>query len=562
MSKIIKYYILICIFLAACARPLPPSGGPPDKTPPVIASSYPESNRLNYNEGYVSFEFSKYMNNNSVIENIYIIPDIKVSYDWSGKELEIEFDEVPDTNTTYAVTLGTEYSDYLGNKPEESYTLVFSTGSKIDSGSIRGIIQDKNPSGVELYAYRLDDINPDTLNPTATMAGYRSQAGTNGNFGFMALKDGKYRIMAVRDALRDGIYSEGADDFGAYTQDITVRQDTVPVISMKIGGKIDKVKPKLYNAESYKSRIIRAYFDEKPDSLTINKNSFLLTDTTGRDTIAILSACISFAEQNCVELFCSVPLDTAKKWKLAALADGPAVIKDSAGNSVDDTANIAYLSAVGDIDYPKPEISRMPFRDSSGSVSRFNAIDFILSAPVDASNIINRVKFIKLQDSTAVDFDLIMFFDNVISLKPRKPLENDQWYGISIDMMKISDFFGTAAPDTVYMLRFKTEDTRNYGRISGTLTDSSKLGGDIFLILESADSKTRRILNAGPGGKWEFESLPPGDYLIEIFCDTDKNGVYTYGNAFPFKFAEPFKKLKDVLSLKPRWNIDDIKIVF
>jgi hypothetical protein len=458
--------------------------------------------------------------------------------------------------------LGADYSDYLGNKPTEAKTLIFSTGKNIDSGSIKGIIFDKNPSGIDVYAYRLSNINPDTLNPATTKAEYRTQTGTSGSFEFMALKDGKYRIVAVRDALRDAFYNEGTDDFGAYTNDISIRQDSVPSIVLKLGNKIDKIKPKLYEVESFKNRIIRAFLDEKPDSLSVSKKAFVLTDSLGRDTIDIISACMSFTEQNCIELLTGKTLDLNKTWKLYALPVGDYVLRDSAGNKIDDTSNYRYFKALPDIDYEKPAISRMPFKDSSQSVSRSNEMSFILTSPIDYTYLTDKISFIRLTDSLKIEFDLIMFFDNIITIKPKKILENDQWYRISLRFSNITDMAGTKSVDTVYNLSFKTEDTRNWGRISGMLTDSSKCGGSLFIILESVDSRFRKVLNTGLGGKWLFEDVPPGDYRIEVFCDRDNNGVYTYGNAFPFIFADPFKKLKESLTLKPRWNIDDVKIIF
>ena len=68
----IAYPLLIISFLCSCALQLPPSGGPPDKTPPEILKSEPKTGTLNFNSQKVVFEFNKYMNKSQVIDNLYI----------------------------------------------------------------------------------------------------------------------------------------------------------------------------------------------------------------------------------------------------------------------------------------------------------------------------------------------------------------------------------------------------------------------------------------------------------------------------------------------------------
>ncbi len=562
MNKLIKYYCLSIIFLSSCAHIAAPDGGPPDKTPPAIVSVSPADKTLNFDGDEIVIEFDKYMNNNSVNESIFIIPELKLNFDWSGKELTVELADKPDTNTTYALSLGTGYSDYYGNKPAESFTLVFSTGSRIDSGSIKGFLQDRKPDDIDVYAYRIDGMNPDTLNMMATKAEYRTQVGSSGAFSFMALKNGKYRVLAVRDQFRDGIYTEGVDGFGTCTADIDVKQDSVPVISLKIGSPVDKIRPKLNDAESVKNRIVLACLDEKPDSLTLSNNSFILTDSTGTDTIRIISAVMNKSAVGCAELIAASGLDTAKTWKLTAVNSGSFVIKDSSGNAMDDSSNFRYFKAIGETDYPKPQISTMPFRDSSQQVTRTGPFNFPLSTPVSADVVYNRIGFIGLKDSSAVDYDLIMYFDNIITLMPKKPLDHDQWYRINIDFRDLAGILGVKSKDTTYRLDFKTEDTRSYAKVSGILKDSSHYGGNYFIVLESADSKFRRTVNVLGGGNWAFEEVPPGEYQIEVFCDTDRNSAYSYGNVYPFRFSEPFSRLKQSVTVKPRWNVEDIRIVF
>ena len=85
---------LLILFAYSCANIQAPSGGPPDKTPPVVETISPLNKTLNFAESKIILQFDKYMNKNSVTENIYILPSAKMKFDWSGKKLAINFDNL------------------------------------------------------------------------------------------------------------------------------------------------------------------------------------------------------------------------------------------------------------------------------------------------------------------------------------------------------------------------------------------------------------------------------------------------------------------------------------
>lgn len=96
-------------FLCECAGTI---GGPPDVTPPEISNTFPKQGTINFQGRKVELHFTKYMNKNSVLENLYIQPLTNAEFDWSGKKLSIEFKENLKPNTTYLINLGTDYTDF------------------------------------------------------------------------------------------------------------------------------------------------------------------------------------------------------------------------------------------------------------------------------------------------------------------------------------------------------------------------------------------------------------------------------------------------------------------
>ena len=62
-------------------------------------------------------------------------------------------------------------------------------------------------------------------------------------------------------------------------------------------------------------------------------------------------------------------------------------------------------------------------------------------------------------------------------------------------------------------------------------------------------------------GTYSLQSILPGRYLVSCFIDTDGDGVYDYGNPFPFQPSEPFAVLEDTVKVRSRWPNEGNDIV-
>jgi len=574
MNKIKKNILIIIAnchfpllgFLCSCALQLPPSGGPTDKIPPEILKSEPKTGTLNFNSQKVVFEFNKYMNKSQVIDNLYISPNIKYDFSWSGRFLEIEFLDKLDTNTTYSVNLGTDYTDLKGNKPANAYSLVFSTGNKLDSGIIRGMLIDKKMDLISIFAYRIDKMKPDTLDIRHTKPDYRVMVGTSGKFELQALKDGIYRVMAIRDMNKDGIYDEGTDGFGATESDFTVSKlSTPPSITMKIGTSVDLTQPMLYNVETLTKSVIRANFS-KPMALTsISKNSFKLTDSLKKVNIDILSAYSLSSNMNKVEIITKTPLDTNLKWRLTAVTDSLFVPKDTIGNRLQDTAASAIFYSTADDDTLKIKLPAINIKDSTKNVNTFFNCDINFNTGVSIDDLEKSVDLIGFPNKDKIKFNIIQLAENSFKIKPEQKLNPDNWYQLSVSYKDFKALNRSKLNDTTFIFRFQTFDDRNLGAASGTLTDSSKCSGKYIINLvskTSGNTYSTRAISTDSNYVWEINYLPQDNYSAEIFCDSDNNGKFTYGNAFPYKYCEKFKLYPTDINIKPRWKVENLKLNF
>ncbi len=205
--------VALLFVVYGCAGERAPGGGPVDTTPPEIIEVYPPPNTTEYSSSHISLEFSKYVERRSVEESIFISPHIKdIEFDWSGRDVELNFKSPLRKNTTYVVTVGTDVIEvHNRNRMSQAYSFAFGTGPRIDRGEIRGRVYDEKPVGMMIFAYQLDGLKPDTLNPMTQKPDYITQTGNTGDYSLTHLAFGNYRVLAVRDELRNLVYVPETD---------------------------------------------------------------------------------------------------------------------------------------------------------------------------------------------------------------------------------------------------------------------------------------------------------------------------------------------------------------
>lgn len=358
-SKISLYFVITIIFITniyGCANIQAPDGGPRDTIPPNIIDISPPNFQNNFTfDKYpeIIITFDKYMDKGKVIENIFVSPDTKLKYNWSGKKLEISFLDTLLPQTTYTLNLGAEYTDFLGNKPQESFTYVFSTGEKIDKGIIKGQVVDKSinktdktSSNLYVFAYKIDDIaNNDNDNNKLKIINqldeindkkvddkkdkkadsifikpnYQTQVGKDGNFSFNGLKAGKYIITAIDDKYKDKKFDLGIDRIGLSNNIIEINDSLQFTTNIKLGNIIDITPPILNSSEFISKNRISINFSENIDPSNFSKYSVLITDSAMNVVYLPLSVLPNNQKPNKIDVIFSQNLDTNKIWKVLIL---------------------------------------------------------------------------------------------------------------------------------------------------------------------------------------------------------------------------------------------------
>ncbi len=223
------------IFAPSCANTTQsPTGGPKDSIPPYITNIVPLPGSLNVPTARtkIVFTFNEFVTIKDA-KSIYLSPPLSkpAKARIMGKNLVVTFEEDLLPNTTYTLDLTGALADNNEGNMYPGYTYVFSTGERIDSLYITGIVQEcttlKPVKGATVMLYKNHADSAIFLErPIASV-----RTDDWGYFSLAYLQDTLYRLYAIKDDASDNIYDPQADLIAFYdslVQPVLKVNDTVP----------------------------------------------------------------------------------------------------------------------------------------------------------------------------------------------------------------------------------------------------------------------------------------------------------------------------------------------
>ena len=140
--------LAMMIFSDSCANTTtPPTGGPKDTIPPVITklSPLPGSVNVPRHKTKLVLEFNEYVTIKDP-KSLFLSPPLEKmpKYKLQGKGVVVTFESDLDSAKTYTLDVTNAIGDNNEGNMFPGYTLVFSTGDRIDSMMITGTVQDCN----------------------------------------------------------------------------------------------------------------------------------------------------------------------------------------------------------------------------------------------------------------------------------------------------------------------------------------------------------------------------------------------------------------------------------
>ena len=567
----------LAVALGSCANPVAPSGGPRDETPPSIIETRPGRDRVEVPTSTESIyvEFSEYVKRSTLTRALTITPSLdgRLQFDWSGRGVEIELPTSLRDSTTYILTLSADLTDARGVSLDRPLTIAFSTGPRINQGTIQGRVvtprQGKPQSQVDVYAYGLSDEAGALPTPLPDRPDYRTQTGTDGTFTFEYLREQRYFVVALRDNNRNRQPDPG-EAFAVPPHKVLVADSgSTPLPVPWLLTTADTTGPTLRRMEPRTQRRLRLRFSEPIRLSSRAPADWGLRDSTADAPVAV-NGVYRPDDQNIVVLR-TAPMQATRH----ALILTDSVVTDTLGQPLRrDT--VRFRAAT------RPDTLKTRFQafvpdraSANGAVTlqrgahpgvRFNQ-------PPDSS-VLRRV--LSLQDTTGQPRSFALSTDDgrTYRLQPSPPLDTAMPVEARVDGRVL------AGPDSTYRRRFQRVADENLGALEGRVVLADTIHSGVPPAPSAADSATtaspgaepvRSVLvetrskqndAAGPERQrrvvpestFVFRQLPEGQYRFRAFLDRNANGRWDGGKIRPFRRAEPVTWSERATELRLRWT--------
>lgn len=549
--------LIAALTVLSCAGQMSPPGGPVDTVPPGILRTFPDTNAVRVSTQQIILEFTEYVDRRSVEESIFISPPLGIlEFDWSGTELTIDFPDTLRKNTTYVVNVGTDIVDVRArNRMASGFTLAFSTGDSIDQGWISGRVYDEKPVGVMLFAYVLDDIRPDTLDPTRTKPDFVVQTGGGGDYRLSNIPLKSYRLFAVRDEYRNFLYDRGIDQIGVASGDVALGP-----VRPGLGGinflltQEDTTRIALASASAIHRTLVEVRLSEPPDSILFESAVFTLRDTLTGELIPLAGTYLKPGASNVVGVLTAVPLDSGRICMISARG-----LVDRAGNGLDSSRVSSLVAGSGLPDTMAVRLNVTGLADSARAVPVERPLELQFSEAVYRGPV---VRGITLADTAGrrVVTDLQWIGGARLRITPATRLESRRWYHLTLPLDSVKGLRGAALHDTTFTFRFETLDLRTTGVLDGALADdrSGPHGYEVVVRPTGQSPAQDRTVKLASPGRFTVENLVEGNYALFAYETRDTTGGYRYGSAFPYRTAARFTVYGDTVKVRARWAVEGV----
>ena len=525
------------LLLAACAQIVSPGGGAKDILPPKTIKYNPDSAQLNFNSKLIEIAFDEYiqikdLNNQLIISPMFSkTPDITVK----GKKLSIELDnnETLKPNTTYCISFGNSIQDLNENNAIENFNYIFSTGTFIDSLTLKGKVQNGFSQYTEkgILAVLYSQISDSAV--YKSQPDYFAKTEKDGSFQITNIKAGKYKLAAIKDVNTNFKYDGESESIGFIDAPIDISEKQNILIDL-FQEPAKKVYLKKYIHDTYGK--VTLIFNQGSDSIRVQP---LNNDQKGVQEFRM------FSKNN----------DTLVYWMKNFLKDS-LILQVSNGNAILDTIELNLISRA---EAEKSKKNSMKLR-LVGSPNGNQSFDLGTELKIQFSSLIEEIQLDKIQfkedtllfksdKPIATNYELLknyIAFNNVI-------LKANTTYHLFIPPGAITDIFGSTN-DSI-KIDFKTREEKFYGTVKLNLKVPPAKGDYIIQLLDEGNNVVRENFLVS-SGELNYTYLAPRKYKLKIIVDDNLNHKWDTGNYLKKNQPEKVIYNAELINIRSNWDAE------
>lgn len=572
---------LIILFGSGCANRVPPTGGPKDEIPPTLLGSIPKNGNTNVSSTEITLLFDELVTTKNIKKELLITPRIDFDYEYKIKKNSVilTLEEPLDSATTYTFNFRNSIVDITESNPALDLVVAFSTGPILDTLQLSGNINDLfTEKPVEKLIVGLYKIN-DTLNLFNTPPYYLAQTDKNGDYLFRNIKPAEYVINAFADSNNNLICESDREPYAftnsTYSLDSNMVADTLKLQSLNIDSLLLK---RARNSGQYFIAVASKYLVDiklKP----VNDSTLWYSLDEERKEIKVFNT-FNIKDSLMTELIMVDSLNTQVK-------DTFYLKFPSSERKYDD-----YESKLDELEV-FPETKKISFTIATSKPSRFVYTDSI-RIKADTLALLKFDSTWNIQknaSSTEFKFSNYLpqsYLDSIQTssktnpssgtIKGRnknlnqeknqeaKPTANSKVnnsLNLSYSLKIPFGSFQSVEADSSALIEtsLKPKYAKDFGILMGTITTEYT-----HYFIQLLDKNYIVIDEIPQGEEYKFRHVNPGDYLIRIMIDSDKNGKWDAGNILLNKMPEPVLIYKNEdgnskTTIRANWEIS-LNLIF
>jgi hypothetical protein len=528
--------LLALLMLAACARPLSPTGGPRDEVPPEVSRTSPPSGTLRFKGKSATFYFSEPIRPLTYDKELFVSPFMerpRLLLSDNARRVTVRFSGELRPSTTYVLTLNDVKDNHESNSLREPFRLAFSTGDTLDSLRIQGRVRSgqggQGEKDMLVLLFDADSIRAGQF--TGKRPAYLTRSDAEGRFDFRYLRKAPYRILGVKDADQTNTYSSPLERIaiGADTL-IYPGSDSLSIgVAELTAFTPDERAPLVQGYSWLGDRVLALRVTEGVDARGLE--AWL---RSGADSLPATAA--DWIQTKDRELLLAFGRPDSGSLHLRNLAD-------SSGNRADTLLAIQPR---------KSRELRQPFFQPPQYDAERQGWAFMAWRPLDSAD----WQGWQLSDTARSAERRQRFPFHVEQAGFRGLIRPDTLLAGGSYLLRLSGSLlpDTASQDTSFVFPLPWVAPADLSTLAGKLRFDSTYRGPVLLQL--LDDK-KRVVRATRDTAFRFDRLPAGDYSMRVILDADSSGTWTNGSLRYRRLPERIFEDPEKISLRAGWEFQD-----
>ena len=527
-NRILLYLLFTALAFTACAKRGSITGGPKDTIPPSIISSTPENMSTEFKGSEIRINFDEYIKIKDVNKQLIISPPMETQpiitpMGSASKFINIKIKDTLKENTTYSFNFGQSITDNNEGNPYSQFKFIFSTGTYIDSLTLNGKIKDaysqKTDNFVTVMLYEANETFNDS-----TIYKERPRYVTNTldsmvQYSLQNLKQGKYHLIALKDANNNYRFDPKSDKIAFLNQTIEVPNDTIYELEL-----FQEKRPfkALKPVQANSNKLYAGYEGDYRGMKVEVKN--------GAGTEVIPSLVTKVKDK-----------DSLQVWLPRKLTDSLKVTVTHRDSIKTFNVKLKELKAADSLSVDPVQKGGLHFRE------KFTLISSTPIVTIDSTKIslVNKDSLAVKYSYKYDDFKQELVFDF--------EKQEDQKYTFTLMPGALKDFYEKENDTLSYKLATKTYI--DYGNLRLTLKNAKRFP----LMLEVLDSKGEVDAFYYSEGETQinFDAVLPDKYTLRVYYDDNKNKEWDTGDYLLKRQPEELIYMPKEIDVRANWDPEE-----